>query len=210
MTALMIAGALFASGNGVALGQSSTQDVDFSPNPEQCNQAPRTLESIQAAQASGNSGTDMSASEVFELPAGEEPANEVRGGIVSTIVQIIACENAGDPLASLGGVTEAFLTSLGGTGVFGSDVVTLTGASPVALPETRQIELLDTREFRAYEDGRVGVLVYYRSPDPDSGVEAPTLIALWTFSEEDGRWLLDGVVTGLESQFGDMATPPAG
>ncbi len=28
--------------------------------------------------------------------------------------------------------------------------------------------------------------------------------------EEDGRWLLDGVVTGLESQFGDMATPPAG
>ncbi len=56
----------------------------------------------------------------------------------------------------------------------------------------------------------MGVLVYFRMPSGETGVEDPVQIALWTFEQEDGRWLLDEMVTGLEAQLGDMATPPAG
>jgi hypothetical protein len=81
---------------------------------------------------------------------------------------------------------------------------------PTALPEEVQTQLLDTREFAVYDDGRVGVLVYFRVPSGQAGVEDPVQIALWIFVQEDGRWLLDEMVTGLEAQLGDMATPPAG
>jgi hypothetical protein len=205
---------LLAAGSGAAFAQSSTEsDVDFSPNPDQCNQAPRSIEEAEALQDAGipasTAGTASAGD--FALPAGDEASPEIRGGIVETIVQIIACANGGDQLASLGGVTDSLFEMLAGAGVFSIEAVTSLPASPVALPEESQTELLDTREFTVYDDGRVGVLVYYRVPTQQAGADPDAVqIALWTFAEEDGRWLLDEMVTGLEAQLGDMATPPAG
>ncbi len=213
-SAMIVGGLLFSAASGIAFAQSSTQEeVDFSPNPEQCNQAPRTIEEVEALLEAGvpADASSMVAPDDFELPVGEEAPNEVRGGIVETIVQIIACANGGDQLASLGGVTDNLFAKLAGAGVFDIELVTNIPASPVALPEESQTELLDTREFTVYDDGRVGVLVYYRVPTQPAGADPNAVqIALWTFSEEDGRWLLDEIVSGLEAQLGDMATPPAG
>ncbi len=152
----------------------------------------------------------MSAPEGFELPLGEEAPNEVRGGIVETIVQIFACANGGDQLASLGGLTDALLAARSGSGVFGDDIPASLSGTPVALSEETQVQLLDTRDFTSYDDGRVGVLVYFVVPSGQPEAEDPVQIALWIFAQQDGRWLLDEMVTGLESQLGDMATPPAG
>ena len=146
----------------------------------------------------------------FELPTGEEAPSEARGGIVETIVQIFACANGGDQLASYGGMTDAWFEALLASGAFGDDPVASLSAAPEALPEDAQTELLDTREFTLYEDGRTGVLVYYRTPTGEATGEAPVQIDLWIFKEEDGRWLLDEMVSGLEAQLGDVATPPAG
>jgi hypothetical protein len=212
-SAMVVGGLLLSSGSGMALAQSSTEGVDFSPNPDQCNQAPRSIEEVEALQEAGiPAGTAGTvATDDFELPAGEEASPEVRGGIVETIVQIIACANGGDQLASLGGVTDSLFEQLGGAGVFSIESITSLPASPVALPEASQTELLDTREFTLYEDGRAGVLVYYRVPDQLVERDPESVqIALWIFAEEDGRWLLDEIVPGLEAQLGDMATPPAG
>ncbi len=212
VTAMIVGSVLLAAASGMTLAQSSTDSVDNSPNPEQCNQAPRSFDEIEALQASGTpeAGSDMSAPEGFELPAGDEAPNEVRGGIVETIVQIFACANAGDQLASLGGLTDAMIASQGASGVFGSDAAATLSGTPVALPEESQAQLLDTRDFTLYDDGRVGVLVYFVVPSGQADVEDPVQIGLWVFEQEDGRWLLDEMVTGLEAQFGDMATPPAG
>jgi hypothetical protein len=211
-SAVIVGSVMFSAGFGGTLAQSSTDSVDFSPNPDQCNQAPRTIEEVEALQDAGipASAVGTVAAEDFALPAGDEAPPDVRGGIVETIVQIIACANGGDQLASLGGVTDAMFAMLAGAGVFSIESVTSLPASPVALPEDSQTELLDTREFTVYDDGRVGVLVYYRVPTEQASDPDAVQIALWTFAQEDGRWLLDEMVTGLESQLGDMATPPAG
>ena len=211
-SAMFVGSVVFSAGIGGALAQSSTDSVDFSPNPDQCNQAPRTVEEVEALQDAGipASVAGTVATGNFALPAGDEPAPEIRGGIVETIVQIFACANGGDQLASLGGVTDNMFAMLAGAGVFSIELVTGLPASPVALPEEAQIELLDTREFTVYDDGRVGVLVYYRVPTEQASDPDAVQIALWTFAQEDSRWLLDEMVTGLEAQLGDMATPPAG
>jgi len=211
-SAIVVGSALFSAGFGVTLAQSSTDSVDLSPNPDQCNQAPRTIEEIEAVQAARTPGSaaDMVATDDFELPTGDVAGPDVRGGIVETIVQIISCANGGDQLSSLGGVTDAMFATLAGAGVFSIEAVTSLPGTPVALPEASQTELLDTREFTVLDDGRVGVLVYYRVPTDQAGGSDTVQIALWTFAQEDGRWLLDEMVTGLEAQLGDMATPPAG
>lgn len=212
-TAVIVGSLLLGVSSELTLAQDSTvPEVDFSPNPEQCNQAPRTVEEIETllASATPESASDMVAPGGFELPAGEEAPPEVRGGIVETIVQILACANGGDTLASLGGVTDALLTSQIATGIIGADLVSPLSGTPVPLPEESQIQLLDTREFTLYDDGRAGVLVYFRSPSGQTAGDEPVQIGLWIFEQEDGRWLLDEMVIGLESQLGDMATPPAG
>ena len=80
----------------------------------------------------------------------------------------------------------------------------------MALPEDQQTQLFDTREFTRYPDGRVGVLVYYKTPAPQqTGTDGPE-IDLWIFEEVDGRWLLDESIDDLEDELGDMATPAAG
>lgn len=212
-SAMIVGGLLLAASSGLALGQTSTEtEVDLSPNPEQCNQVPRTIEEIEAVLASATPAAEMNtqAPDGFDLPAGEEAPAEVRGGIVETIVQIIACGNAGDSLASIGGMTDALFASLLAAGWFGDDPMAELAATPEALSEETQTQLLDTRDFTVYDDGRVGVLVYYRVPTGPAGADAPVEIALWIFAQENGRWLVDDMVTGLEAQLGDVATPPAG
>ena len=100
-TMLLVLG-LFSGAMG-ALAQTSTDGVDLSPNPDQCNQAPRTIAEVEALLEAGipASTANLVATGDFVLPAGEEAPSEVRGGIVETIVQIIACANGGDAGARL-------------------------------------------------------------------------------------------------------------
>jgi hypothetical protein len=216
---MVLGGVLIAaSGLPTAAQEATPGTVDLSPNAELCNQAPRTLEEIQAIVGTpvpAGSGEATAAAldqnqQVVELPVGEEPPKEAVDGVVATIVQNIACRNGGDLLAALGGVTDIYLQSQLAAGYLDEDLLTAFAATPTALPEEQQLQLLDTREFSLYPDGRVGVLVYYRTPaEPESGVDG-LQIELWIFQETDGRWLLDEVIANLEQQLQDVATPAAG
>lgn len=207
-----LAGLLLGGGQQLALAQDST-GIDYSPNPEQCTQQPRPLDGGKAALVASPAGSSTSGPQSvgdFELPAGEEAPSDVRGGIVSTIVEIIACANARNQAAALAGLTEAFLESTSAGEVFALDRIAAGSGTPVALPEAEQTELLDTREFRVYDDGRAGVLVYYRIPAAVPGSDGAIRIDLLIFRNVDDRWLLDDAVTGLESVLGEVATPAAG
>jgi hypothetical protein len=212
-------GAALLIGGGAALAQDATPGVvDLSPNPDQCTQAPRVLEDIKAiagtpapAGAGEATAAALDANPVaVELPTGEPAPKEAIDGIVATIVQNVACYNAGNYLAELGGVTDAFLQSQVGVAYFDQDFIDTISASPVALAEDQQTQLLDTREFTLYSDGRVGVLVYYKAPTPQpEGIDGLE-IDLWIFKEVDGKWLLDETIGNLENQLKDVATPAAG
>ena len=170
LTTAIALGAALLIGGGEALAQDATPGaIDLSPNPDQCTQAPRTLEEIQGiagTPAPAGAGEATAAAldanpTVVELPTGEPAPKEAIDGIVATIVQNVACYNAGYYLAGFGGVTDAFLQSQVGVALFDQDFIDTITASPVALAEVQQTQLLDTRDFTLYADGRVGVLVYY-------------------------------------------------
>lgn len=208
-TALILGGALVLGG-GIAAAQDATPGtVDLSPNPEQCTQAPRTLEAIQAITATpAAEQTTIEISSAADLPAGEQAPKDAVDGVVATVVENVACFNAGNYLALFGGMTDAYLLTQIGEGPYGQAFVDMVSGTPVALADAQQTQLLDTREFTLYPDGRVGVLVYYKSPSTQS--DDAVKIDLWIFKEVDGRWLLDENISGLETALQDLATPAAG
>jgi hypothetical protein len=214
LSTLFVLGGALLIGGSVAVAQDATPGaIDLSPNPDQCTQTPRTLDELQAIAATpapeATAAADAS-QQPFELPTGKPVPKEAIDGVVATIVQNIACHNAGNDLAVFGGVTDAFLQSQVGAELLGLDILAAATASPVALTEDQQTQLFDTREFTLYPDGRVGVLVYYKTPTPQqTGADGPE-IDLWIFKDVDGRWLLDESIDGLEDELGDMATPAAG
>lgn len=196
-------------GGGAALAQDATPGtVDLSPNPDQCTQAPRTLEEIEAITATPVAQTAIVISSASDLPAGEQAPKETIDGVVATVVENVACFNAGNYLALFGTWTDTYLLTQIGAAPYGRDFIDMVSATPMALPQAEQIQLLDTREFTLYPDGRAGVLVYYKSPSDqqDDNVK----IELWIFTQVDGRWLLDQNVSGLETALQDLATPAAG
>jgi hypothetical protein len=208
-TAVVLGGALLLGG-GAAVAQDATPGgVDLSPNPDQCTQAPRTLVALQAITATPSVGTSaIEITSAADLPAGEEAPKEAIDGVVATVVENVACFNAGNYLALFGGMTDAYLLSQIGGGPYEQSFVDMVSGTPVALADAQQTQLLDTREFTLYPDGRVGVLVYYKAPSTQA--DDAVKIDLWVFKEIDGRWLLDESIEGLETALQDLATPAAG
>lgn len=208
-TAVVLGGALLLGG-GAAVAQDATPGaVDLSPNPDQCTQTPRTLEAIQAITATPTVGTStIEISSAADLPAGEAAPKEAIDGVVATVVETVACFNAGNYLALFGGMTDAYLLSQIGGGPYEQSFIDMVSGTPVALADAQQTQLLDTREFTLYPDGRVGVLVYYKTPSTQT--DDVEKIDLWIFKEVDGRWLLDESIEGLETALQDLATPAAG
>ncbi len=201
---------------GAALAQDATPGgVDLSPNPDQCTQTPRTMDAIVAligtsAPSQTENVTETGSPAPVELPVGEPAPKEAIDGVVATVVQNVACFNAGNYLALFGGMTDVYLLTLAETGALDPLADAQMAGTPTALPEEQQTQLLDTRDFMRYPDGRVGVLVYYKAPStaPNDGDDLQ--IELWIFKSVGDRWLLDETITGLADQLRDKATPAAG
>ncbi len=211
----MLGGALLMCG-GSALAQEATPGgIDLSPNPDQCTQAPRTLEALEAligtpVPSQSEAAPETGSPAPIELPVGEPAPKEAIDGVVATIVENVACFNAGNYLAQFGGMTDAYLLSQIEAGAIDQGIEAQLAATPAALSEDQQTQLLDTRDFTLYPDGRVGVLVYYKAPSTPLNEGDDVRIELWIFQDVDGRWLLDETITGLEDQLRDVATPAAG
>jgi len=214
-TALLLGGALLMSG-GAALAQDATPGgVDLSPNPDQCTQTPRAMDAFVAligtpAPSQTENVTDAGSPAPVELPVGEPAPKEAIDGVVATVVQNVACFNAGNGLALFGGMTDAYLLTLAETGALDRIAAAQMAGTPTALPEEQQTQLLDTRDFTLYPDGRVGVLVYFEAPSTQIEDGDGLQIELWIFKSVDDRWLLDETITGLAEQLRDKATPAAG
>lgn len=209
MATAIVLGAAVLAGGAAAAQDATPSGIDLSPNADQCTTTPRTLDEIQAIDAAGATpAVPIEIASVDDLPTGEPAPKDAIDGVAATVVENVACFNAGNYLALFGSWTDAYLLIQIGAAPYSQDFIDMVSGTPAALPEAEQMQLLDTREFTLYPDGRVGVLVYYKSSSnqPDDDVK----IELWILENVDGRWLLDQNVTGLESVLQDLATPAAG
>ncbi len=201
----------------VTAAQDATPQGE-SPDADECTYEPRTVEEMQALHGTpapsgaGEATSIVQASPVdFVLPEGEPADAETVAAITTEVRAGIACFNAGDYLASFGGVTDEFIEQHVGVALFDEDFVAAMNAEPVPLPEDQQTVLIGIDAIIVLEDGRVAAVVHYQGPSsPGEGIDGVET-DLWTYENVDGQWLQDESIENIEATHGPdiIATPAA-
>lgn len=216
LSVVAVTGFVALGGLSAATAQEATPAAGLSTDPSLCTIAPTTVEALQAlygtpaAAGAGeaNSLAESGTPEVDVLPTGTPADATITAEITAAVQRQFACNNSGNLLASLAGISEHFITTEIGNAVFDEDLVAALEASPVALPAEQQVVLLGVRDVTVYDDGRVGALIDYTvagNPEGINGQETD----LFIFVNQDGVWLLDDSFENLEGTYGPNATPAA-
>jgi hypothetical protein len=215
----LLMGGLVASGmlGRGAVAQESTPDT--SPNGDECTWEQTTVEALQAlygTPAPEGAGEAVSATQqaspvTVTLPNGTAADDATAAEIETTIRGFFACNNGGNYLAALSHVSEKMIKTAIGNSVYDEDLIAALEASPVALAEELQTEIVSIRNHLVLDDGRVGALVdYINHADPSEGINGleTDFMILVKVGEE---WHLDEVIENLEHQYGpEMEATPAG
>jgi hypothetical protein len=106
-------------------------------------------------------------------------------------------------------VTEEMIVSSVGESVYDEDLIAALEASPVALPEGEQVDLIGVRNVIVLEDGRVGALIDYEAHSGQTEGINGKETDFFIFKQVDGVWLLDDVYQNMEGLYGPDATPAA-
>jgi hypothetical protein len=216
LSAAALTGFLVVGGLSAATAQDATPSAGLSTDASLCTIEPTTVEALQAAYGTpapagageANSLAESGTPEVDVLPTGT-PADEATVAEVTEAIQRqFACNNAGNLLASLAGISQHFISTELGNAVFDEDLVAALEASPVPVPADQQVQLLSIRDVTVYEDGRVGALIDYTIPNNPEGINGLET-DLFIFVNQDGVWLLDDSFENLEGTYGPDATPAA-
>ncbi len=145
-----------------------------------------------------------------ELPTGTAADQATTDAIQSSMQQFIDCANVGAAFRSLSLVSEAFLRAQLGTGPAPDEEVArlaemlreAADASPVPRRSGQLATLVDVRDVRLLDEGRVGAIVVIRSGSEPASVET----GFYIFQREADRWLIDAVIAIIEQP---PATPAA-
>jgi hypothetical protein len=152
--------ALLLAGN-TAWAQEVTLPV--TPDPSQCDAEPITVDEVMAIvsratpEATEAAAEDDAEPTEFALPDGEPVDEETAQEITATVVDLIACLNAGDYFAFLSFFADHFLVEQLGTDITPEDLADAPG--PTAEAREAWGTLLDVREATELPDGRVGALI---------------------------------------------------
>lgn len=191
-TAVFAALLLLLTGVARTAAQDASPVVfPFTPDPAECRIAPRPPDEIlgliaSPVAASPTAALTASALTEAELPAGT-PADEMTAGeIVATVRELIACNNAGELARVFALYSDAVLRGA----LTGDPIAAL--ALAIAAPPTggSQAELVDVRDIRVLDDGRVGAVVEVRDSQR-------TEIAFLIFARSGDRWLVDALTNVL-------------
>lgn len=211
-----LTGIVVTGGFSTANAQDATPAAMLSTDPSLCTIEPTTVEALQAlygtpaAAGAGeaNSLAESGTPEVDVLPTGTPADEALTAEITAAVQRQFACNNSGNLLASLAGISDHFISTEIGNAVFDEDLVAALEASPVAVPADQQVQLLAVRDVTLYEDGRAGALIDYTIPNNPEGINGAET-DLFIFVNEGGIWLLDDSFENLEGTYGPAATPAA-
>jgi hypothetical protein len=190
----------------VVVVQSSPESVD--PDFAECTVTPRTadqaalrgtpavaaiLEATTMVESPWQEGVVVPAMPEQHLPQGEEASAEVKTEIEATILEMVACRNAGDWERM-----DALYSDASFLRVYGHLDGPLSAATPE--PPPAPIAVPAALDMRVLPDGHVGVLLSH-----DLGGYG--LRQFLIFVEVDDRWLVDEVVTVKRNYESEGLTP---
>lgn len=168
------------------------------PSPDECTVDPRRLPlDLETPEASTEAAASPSAADETSTaaPAPGPVDDDTVDAITDTVRQAIACQNAGEVLREFALYTDAFLVRYFDSpdALSEQDVATVAAADPAPVAAEEQLALVELRDARRLDDGRVRAVVV------TEGTEGPFTDRL-TFAEIDDRWLID--------EFVAVAPPP--
>ncbi len=196
------------SKGSLALAQDGTPaPVTFpvSPDAVECTVAARPLadfERLLLTTPQADPAAAAASPTPFVMPEGESADTTTVTGVTTTLLELYACYQAGDPRRF-----HALFTDEGLQRAFPPDLVTqefideFFAASPVPAegPEQRAT-ILAIEEVTHLADGRVGALV--RSDEPEFG---GLQTVYWIFVQAEDRFLVDELIHGLPTDGGAPA-----
>lgn len=171
---------------------------------------PAAMARLLATPAADEAPRVASVASERELPSGTAVDAMTNHAIEETMRQFIDCANAGAAFRSLSLVSDAFLRAQLGSGpASAAELARLSealrvaaDASPVPRQDGQQVTLVDVRDTRLLDDGRVGAIVQVRSGSESTSLEA----GFYIFQRQADRWLIDAVIAILPQA---AATPAA-
>lgn len=185
-----------ALGSVAAAQDQTPRELPFTPDPGFCTVEPRTVDELTVLSARRVSGTPEVATPDAGTPVGEEADEETVGAVTGTVIEAIACLNGREVFRFLSLVTDDALPAFtGGTPLSPdalADLATITGTP---FPEDQWTTLIDVRNVRI-EAGRVSAIV------ETSTAGQPGQFDLFYFTEEEGRYLIDGIVEDVAAPSG--------
>lgn len=161
------------------------------PGADDCQIAPRTLESIAQM-----AGTPASAPPTPDV-AGSEPADQATiAAINETARELVACSNAGDTMRRLALYSDRRIRMSYPQGP--TPVLERMAEAAMPVVEYERVALINLDEVMRMPDGRVSAQVAIDNPVLHThalatpGVNPQEDVARLVFVQQDGRWLIDG------------------
>jgi hypothetical protein len=151
-------------------------------DPGECDVEPTPIEEIAAILGTPIAKPEVSATQ-FLSPAGHPADAETSDEVVSTLRQVFACANAGDPLRVASLFTDDFACDFFG----GVPLPDLFSVPPQPLPQDQKRIIVRIGDVQRLPDGRAGVMIVLDEPD-DPRTEEPDYAIL---EQVEGRWLGD-------------------
>ena len=163
--------ATIALAPGLTLAQEGTPTVDFvTPDPAECQIAPRSMESIAAALATPVAGAPATPNPAADVATGQLADAETVETVMTLAREATACGNLGDYRRVFALYTDnglrVFATD---RGLSAEQLAGALAATPVPLPEASW-QGVRVRDVRIQSDGRVTAFIDFRSPQGGGSV----------------------------------------
>ena len=211
LVAAVLVGLLAAGRSPAAAQEGTPAALPRTPDPAECRVEPRSLESMLALV--GTPPADVSGQEAAppvtpapDLVGRGQPADAATvAGVTATVTELLACFNAGDVLRAFALFSDDLIRRE--LGPISAEEIPFIQASPVATAEEERTALLNVREVRVLEDGRVGAVVTVADPtDEGEGPAAAFLV----FVRDGDRWRIDEFVELPVAGTPEAGTPQIG
>lgn len=183
----------------VAILSAPPATPQATPEPEQHTHAPAT----PARPATAPIGTPRLLRP--ELPPGEPVDAETTAALTETMRRYVACANASDVIGLMSLVSDDFLRQTFGAGAVSEADLRAYAANARPVPVERRWRLVAIRDGRRLADGRIVALV---DTAPVSSTNPAAINTdLVTFTQVNGRYLVDRYVAGVTVWYGPNASP---
>jgi hypothetical protein len=180
--------AIVALAPGATLAQVGTPTPDFvTPDPAECQVAPRSIDSIASVLATPVAGTPMVVTPENDRTAGQPADAETVEAVMTLAREATACGNVGDYRRVFALYTENGLRVFAADrGMVVEQIVGFLAATPAALP-AEAWQGVRVRDVRVLSDGWVTAFIDFLSPEAIS----PVFVAL---VRDGDRYLVDSEV----------------